>query len=528
MVRFLGPAAATAAAATVLFAGYFPASVSAATLNNHARDLFDASLSWQDQFWDERAGYLVTADLTLPGRWDTRQTAWYSVGLLHRNKGSDAARARRIINNIIDRQYTVPGNAWYGTYQQSPEEPLPGSPQYAASIYNSYDPNWRDFISTAWILAIEEYSSLLGADLVSKMVASLKTSALGALTRVGQDGDNLLLTYTNPELMRTMDVAWLGYRLNDANFTNFAEARAQAHYDIFTYNGFDTFPEYNVPTYVGIDLFALALWDKYTPKTSNLHKYAGNVAGPWDRTYGMDMTQYQSIAGLWIWAAIGRELAPNPASPALAWHVADFGFGHLVALTSPTVLPYFSSTALSRFTAYPGGESTATRHIRSSPSNTTYRTSTMWMNATVAIGGQQVDEIYGFRSKYAYNPAVILFQASPSAPTVSWLTFWAENTARINATASARVLDVVFPGPQPTNTFKWLLGGLPIDQGRSNVTSLEGVPGLPMRVETEGGVQLQSVYYDLDVVVHQFHSYTFVYQAPEGYQGDIRFKFSLL
>ncbi|KAJ1564586.1 hypothetical protein HK405_014487, partial [Cladochytrium tenue] len=177
--RHLVASAAVAAAALVVAS---PLSA-AATLTGHAKDLFDVSLSWQDQFWDEKAGYLITADLTLPGRWDTRQTAWYSVGLLYRNQDGDVARAKRIINQIIDMQYTEPGNAWYGTYQQSPEEPLPGTSIYAASAYDSYDPNWRDFISTAWIVAIEEFSGRLGGDLVDKMVASMKVSALGALTR---------------------------------------------------------------------------------------------------------------------------------------------------------------------------------------------------------------------------------------------------------------------------------------------------------------------------------------------------------
>ncbi|KAI8814996.1 hypothetical protein BJ742DRAFT_781863 [Cladochytrium replicatum] len=507
------------------------------------QSLFDASMNWQDQFWDERAGYLITADLTLPGRWDTRQTAWYSVGLLHRNLWGDVARAKRIINAIIDRQYTQPGNAWYGTYQQSPEEPLPGSPIYAANVYNSFDPNWRDFISTSWIVAIEEYSDLLGTSLVNKMIQSMKTSALGALSRVGLDGDNLLLTYTNPELMRTVDVAWLGYRLKDKNFTDFAENRAQQHYDIFTYKGFNTFPEYNVPTYIGIDIFSLALWIKYTPPTSKLNKLAPfmlnatvadlgefynfdlkNVAGPWDRTYGMDMTQYQSIAGLYIWSAIGREQAPNPSSLAGAWHVADFGFGHLVALTSPTALKYFPPSAISSFKKF-SGEKTITRNIRSSPFNETFRTDTVWMNSTVAIGGQNVDEIYGFRSSYAYNPAVILFKAQPNAPTISWITFFAEGTARINATASKEVLDVVFPQPQQTKTFKWLVGGLPIDQGRQNLSSLEAIPGLPLKLTVENA-QLSKVYYDLDLVIHLFHSYTFVYEATST-SRDIQFKFEL-
>ncbi|KAJ3377710.1 hypothetical protein HDU84_008303, partial [Entophlyctis sp. JEL0112] len=259
----------------------------AVSMNSYAQNLFEETLAWQDEFWDEAAGYLVTADLTLPGRWDTRQTAWYSTGLLARNGTGDVARAKRIINQVIDMQYTTPGVAWYGTYQQSPEEPLPGTSLYGTEVYTNFDPNWRDFICTSWIIAIEEFSDLLGDDLVEKMVSSMNISALGALTRVGLNGDNLLLTYTNPELMRTMD-----------------------------------------------------------------------------------------------------EYAPLPETPLRAWHVADYGFGHLVSLTSDIVLANTPDSALASFKEFLG-ERSFTRHMRSSQSNDTFRTDTAWLNATHMIGGQQ-------------------------------------------------------------------------------------------------------------------------------------------
>ncbi|KAJ3378048.1 hypothetical protein HDU84_007980, partial [Entophlyctis sp. JEL0112] len=78
----------------------------------------------------------------------------------------------------------------------------------------------------------------------------------------------------------------------------------------------------------------------------------------------------------------------------------------------------------------------------------------------------------------------------------------------------------------PSSTFKWLVGGLPINQGRGYVDSLETLPGLPLTLTTEG-VNLTSVYYDMDIVVHLFHSYAFIYTALDGYTGDIKFKFEL-
>lgn len=39
----------------------------------------------------------------------------------------------------------------YGDYQKFPEEPAVGSPAYAQSIYDSWDPNWRT--RTVWAVS---------------------------------------------------------------------------------------------------------------------------------------------------------------------------------------------------------------------------------------------------------------------------------------------------------------------------------------------------------------------------------------
>ncbi|KAG8723251.1 hypothetical protein FRC11_002517, partial [Ceratobasidium sp. 423] len=192
-------------------------------LSDNAQELFDTAMTYNDDGWDSIRG--------ATGGGSARATAWYAVGLLARNDGSDAATARDIIEREIDAQYTVPGNPWYGTYKKTFEEPIPGTAQYPASIYNSYDPT-----RVCWdgiILAIEEYSDLLGKSLVNKMLASLKLAVSGGLTRVGLDGDNLDLIYTNPALMRAFSTGWLGNRIGDANLTQTAEREAKLLYEIY-------------------------------------------------------------------------------------------------------------------------------------------------------------------------------------------------------------------------------------------------------------------------------------------------------
>lgn len=87
----------------------------------------------------------------------------------------------------------------YGDYQQYPEEPPVGSPAYPPVMYDSWDPNWRGFIGTAFIIALEEFPHLVTEDMTKLMHASLYNNTVGDSYRVGGvDGDNLYPSYTNP------------------------------------------------------------------------------------------------------------------------------------------------------------------------------------------------------------------------------------------------------------------------------------------------------------------------------------------
>lgn len=87
----------------------------------------------------------------------------------------------------------------YGDYQKEPEEPEVGSSHYSPSIYNSWDPNWRGFIGTAFIVGLEEFASLISSEVTSLMLESLYNATVGDSYRVGGvDGDNLYPAYTNP------------------------------------------------------------------------------------------------------------------------------------------------------------------------------------------------------------------------------------------------------------------------------------------------------------------------------------------
>jgi hypothetical protein len=87
----------------------------------------------------------------------------------------------------------------YGDYQKYPEEPYVGSLVYAPNIYNSWDPNWRGFIGTTLIIAIEEYEHLLSEATTNLVLESLHNATKGDEYRVGGvDDDNLYPAYSNP------------------------------------------------------------------------------------------------------------------------------------------------------------------------------------------------------------------------------------------------------------------------------------------------------------------------------------------
>jgi hypothetical protein len=87
----------------------------------------------------------------------------------------------------------------YGDYQKEPEEPAVGSPDYPLKIYNSWDPNWRGFVGTTFIVGLEEFGHLIPDNVTDLMLESLHNCTVGDTYRVGGvDDDNLYPAYSNP------------------------------------------------------------------------------------------------------------------------------------------------------------------------------------------------------------------------------------------------------------------------------------------------------------------------------------------
>ncbi len=359
------------------------------TLDANARDLFDASLSWMESRWDEAAGLLWDSDeskLTSPHH-TVRNSIWYAFGLLMRHRPADNVRAVRVIETVLNYQFDASGRVFHGTFYRAPEEPYPPAD---AVIWRDYDPNWREFIITALALALTEYADRLPAGLVHKIDTAMRRAIVGAQAR------GLSASYTNIALMYAFMLCFGGKRFDEPAWFEEGERMAREVYRLFKQH--DAFAEYNSPTYYGVDIYALVLWRSYPAISPLLVQLGGemesllwrdlaqfyhadlrNLAGPYDRSYGMDMRHYASVLGIWIRLALDKSHAPFPETDHPFEHDHDISFVPLIAFLGADV-PADAREYLRAFR----GERQIERTISDSPR----RVVTTWLGIDRMIGGE--------------------------------------------------------------------------------------------------------------------------------------------
>ena len=136
-------------------------------------DLAATATTWMDRWWDPEANLLWNMEGSFDDHGIAARTlhvvpssAWYVCGLLHRDGEGDVDRAVRCIEALCDLQYDAPGTVWHGTFARFAESP---EPQEGAVEWVDYDPNWRQFVGTAFALAIEDVGDHLPVEVVSRM-----------------------------------------------------------------------------------------------------------------------------------------------------------------------------------------------------------------------------------------------------------------------------------------------------------------------------------------------------------------------
>jgi hypothetical protein len=371
--------------------------------------LAERATAWADGSWDETRGLLWNP----PGSFEdyglaprsahmVPQSAWYAVGLLTRG---DTARAERVLEGLCSLQYERPGAVWDGTFARFAEWPEP--PEIGAVEWVDYDPNWRQFLGTTFAVVLATF------EVSSGVAARLREAIDRAIA--GEPRDRVSPRYSNIALMK----AWLERD----------EPYAGAVVDCF--DEFGAFEEYGSPTYYGIDLYALALWRQFPPTPSFAvwgerlwatlwrdiarwwHPNLRNLCGPYSRAYGMDMSRYVGLLGLWL---------PEPVVPPMSSafeHSHDLTMAPLVDLVGggPTEFP---ADDLERVVeqALPGG-----------------RVATGWLAPDVMVGGERGGR---FHADGQYHPATVHWAVGDGS--VGWLRL--RHAPPLSATASRGQLQV--------------------------------------------------------------------------------------
>ncbi len=452
-------------------------------LDPRARTMAEQAMSWVDRGWDEQAGLFRMPDgLLYEGdKWGAdvhlvRETAWYALGLLLRDAAGDRARARSAIDSILPFQFDAPDQPYHGTWYRSPQEPPPPDEPV---VWRDYDPNWREFIGTTLAVILLEYEARLPRDLVDRIDVALRRAIAGTLA------SNVPASYTNIALMTAFLLQFGAGHFDEPGWIVAAERLGAEVLRRFRAN--NTFDEYNSPTYYGIDLYALALWRSYA--SGALLRDAGaemeaelwrdiaqfyhagmrNVAGPYDRSYGMDMRRYVAGLGMWIWLVTGYEQAPFPDLTRPLEHGWDFAIAPLLALLGVRM----PSEAQPHFFAFQG-ERQITRVIATDPR----RVATAWIGSRLMLGAE--DSGSRHRVNYQYHPATIHWLVSDE--TVGWLRL--RHTEPVDARAEREQLSIACTqhgGGDLEFVFQVMAPDIIVDHLRHDRWEL---PGLVVRVET--------------------------------------------
>lgn len=445
------------------------------SLSPYAQEILDAAMACMDNLYDDQAGLLWQPDdaSTAPhlNKHMVRDSTYYALGLLMRDGLGDRARAERLLEAILDQQIDEPEAPYHGTFLRWPEEPRPGG---WAREWRDYDPNWRDFIGTGFALILTHFEAELSSFLVARMDRSFRLAVEGALAR------RLNPAYTNIALMDAYLLEYAGLRLGVPEWQTAAGEFAAQVYAVFARHG--AFEEYNSPTYYGTDLYALGLWRAYAQSpflrergaameamlwndTARFY-HAGlrNQCGPWDRSYGMDMTRYAALLGLWTWLATGREGAPFPNLNDTYYHSADLCFGVCAALVGTQVPP----EALPHLLAFQGARRVEQRI-------TDERTASAWLEEHLMLGAEHTTR---GKPGYAQFHPLTMHWRLPDGQ-VGWAKL--VHTIPVDVTAAERALALAGQGDMRFEIYA------PGTARQDVQAGLWRLPGLSVQVEGHAG-----------------------------------------
>lgn len=416
-------------------------------LNDQQRYILMQAMSGLDRAYDPSMKLVGSGDdrETDDERHSTRSSVHYALGLLLRDETGDVERACDIIDAVLELQYVEPEEIYFGTFRTSPQAALPPSGNYPwkkygqgvtyllddtfekfksawlqqdeytsatdqerqairqkltsvfeqiiPPVWNSYDPNWREFIASTFAVILELFETKLPADHVARIDKAMHRAVQASIDRRLADA---IPMNTNIELMHLFIADYYAHRFQHQPWVEHTECEIQAFLDDFRVYG--TFAEFNSATYYGVDFTVLGLMRKFsklpamklfaqeieaqlwrtTAQYYNAH--LENLAGPYSRAYEMDMKDHSSI-GVLLYMALGEDYAHLAVENCETSHDTVLA---LLDITIPDdVVEQFEGYTNDRFVIHHFQE-LCERH---EPGNTRHRcTATTWIERNIMLG----------------------------------------------------------------------------------------------------------------------------------------------
>lgn len=452
-----------------------PRKASLAKLDDNAREIFTISMELMDDAWDSQAHFVRTPD-AFSGHADTgrrakymvRESSCYALGLLLRDGKGDRQRAAEALEAVLKEQFTDESKRWYGTFRRTPEEPDPTGANTV--MWQNYDPNWREFIGTNFEMILVEYSDRIPSELAMRMYAAIDRALAGEM-RHGR----LVPSYSNIALM--YGALWDFAATHDNNAEWKQKSSAWINEVGRLFHQYNAFNEYNSPTYYGVDIFGLAMLRSYgsTPAIRSLgsqmeaslwndiadfyHPGLRNIAGPYDRSYGMDMETYVAYTGVWMRTLLPANKAPLPIPDTHTDHLPDLWFTPQVVILGANP----PAGALARIRSF-SGEHAVSRQI------TDERSATAWIGDKVILGGENSKLTKAAPEGTQFHAATVQWR-TPSG-SIGW--FFVSQASTINADVNKTTMRITTDGtiifrlkavgarPEDIAADKWNLPGLTV------------------------------------------------------------------
>lgn len=390
--------------------------VAAAGLSPTVQEWVDITLLRHSEAWDEEAGMIGNSK----GH-GTRGTMFYALGLLQRGREEDAGRACKAIRSVCKQQYIARGTNYHGTFSRSDTDKPPADG-------GDHDPNWREFIGLSMVLVLEQCGDSVDEVTRQAMLDALRNACEGAYER------DVSRRYTNISLMSAFLLSWGAGHFDTPEWKVRGEKLSREIYEGF--NKHKTFSEYNSPTYNGVNLWALAAWRVIAPTPEmavmgtemeaglwrdiarSYHAGLGNMCGPYDRSYGMDMGRYFAITGIAI--ALATESPVSMPDPNNDTHLHDVAYLPLLALLGLRV-PEDAMAHLKSFQ----GERRYARIIEGGSAN---RRAYSWLYDTYMVGVQTNARVR--KATTQFHPVTVHWKGTNDV--IYWIRFIGDSPVSVS------------------------------------------------------------------------------------------------